>query len=43
MTYLRTNADPNCKYYRVEVYDVTTNTRIAIGNPIWNSAKYEVI
>ena len=39
MTYLRTKADPNCKYYRVEVYDVTTNTRIALGNPIWNNAE----
>lgn len=39
MTYLRTKADSNCKYYRVEIYDVTTNTRIALGNPIWNNAE----
>ena len=23
-------------FYRVEIYDVTAKTRIAIGNPIWN-------
>lgn len=27
----------DCKFYRVEVFDATTNTRIAIGNPIWNT------
>lgn len=27
------------KFYRAEVFDVTRNLRIAIGNPIWN-AKY---
>jgi len=26
-----------CKFYRTEVFDVTENLRIAIGNPIWNS------
>lgn len=26
----------NVAFYRVEVYDVTDNSRIAIGNPIWN-------
>jgi len=25
-----------CKFYRVEIFDVTENLRIAIGNPIWN-------
>ena len=25
-----------CDFYRVEVYDVTDNYRIAYGNPIWN-------
>ena len=38
MTYLKTKANPNCRYYRVEVFDVTSNTLIALGNPIWNSA-----
>ena len=28
-------ADP-CAFYRAEVFDVTRNLRIAIGNPIWN-------
>lgn len=36
--YLRTKADATCKFYRVTVYDVTTNTCIALSNPIWNSA-----
>ena len=26
----------NCKYYRADIYDVTTNYIFAIGNPIWN-------
>ena len=26
----------NCKYYRADVYDVTDNYIVAIGNPIWN-------
>ena len=39
MTYLRMKADADSKYYRVEIYDTTTNLRIALGNPIWNSAK----
>ena len=29
----------NCDFYRVEVFDVTRNLRIAIGNPIWNINK----
>ena len=32
-------ADPNVGYYRVEIYDLTTNEMLALGNPIWNSAK----
>ena len=24
-------------FYRVEVFDTTLNSRIAIGNPIWNN------
>ena len=26
----------DCSFYRAEVFDVTRNIRIAIGNPIWN-------
>jgi len=40
MTYISMDADSDCKYYRVVVYDATAKTRIAIGNPIWNSAFY---
>ena len=32
-------ADPSVGYYRVEIYDMTTNEMLALGNPIWNSAK----
>ena len=32
-------ADPSVGYYRVEIYDVTDNEMLALGNPIWNSAK----
>ena len=39
MTYLRMKADADSQYYRVEIFDSTTNLRIALGNPIWNSAK----
>ena len=41
MTYISMDANSNCKYYRVVVYDATAKERIAIGNPIWNSAYYE--
>ncbi len=27
----------NCRFYRVEVWDTTDNSRIGIGNPIWNA------
>lgn len=40
-TYYGMAADTNVKFYRVEIYDVTTDTRIAIGNPIWNEAFYD--
>lgn len=30
-----------CKFYRTEIYDVTRNLRIALGNPIWNDAEVE--
>ena len=29
----------DCHYYRAEVFDTTLNSRIAIGNPIWNEQK----
>lgn len=28
------------KFYRTEIYDVTRNLRLAMGNPIWNAPKY---
>ena len=28
----------DAKFYRVEVWDTTDNSRIGIGNPIWNKA-----
>ena len=34
--YYSVDADDAALFYRVEVFDATTNTRIAIGNPIWN-------
>jgi hypothetical protein len=36
-TYFAMDAE-NVKFYRVEVWDTTDNSRIAIGNPIWNTA-----
>jgi hypothetical protein len=36
-TYFAVDADENAKFYRVEVFNVTDNSRIAIGNPIWNT------
>lgn len=32
-------ADPNAKFYRVEIYDTDTDLLIGLGNPIWNAAK----
>lgn len=29
----------DCNFYRVEIYDVTRDLRIALGNPIWNDRK----
>ena len=42
-TYLALDADPAAKFYRVEIHDEQLNphyTLLAMGNPIWNSAKY---
>ncbi len=36
LNYFAFDASTESNYYYVEVYDVTTNTLIAIGNPIWN-------
>ena len=36
MLYFAFDADPACKFYRLEVTDDTQKLRIALGNPIWN-------
>ena len=38
-SYMALDADDAAKFYRVEVYDVTSQYQVAIGNPIWNEAK----
>ncbi len=35
-TYFAFNTDDSAEFYRVEIFDVSQNLRIAIGNPIWN-------
>ena len=35
--YFALDADTSAKFYRVEVWDTTDNSRIGIGNPIWNT------
>ncbi len=35
--YFAIDADPNAKYYHANVYDVTDEKIVAVGNPIWNS------
>ena len=37
--YHTAEADASVDYYRVEVYDLTTGEMLALGNPIWNTAK----
>lgn len=37
-TYIAMDAQ-DCRYYRTEVYDVTRDLRLALGNPIWNDGK----
>lgn len=37
MNYFAVDADPDAKFYRIVVWDLTENTRVAVGNPIWNS------
>jgi len=34
--YFAFDANNDSNYYYIEVYDVNTNTLVAIGNPIWN-------
>jgi hypothetical protein len=36
MNYYALDADPEARFYRVEVYDYTLNQYVAVGNPIWN-------
>lgn len=35
--YFAIDAAPNAKYYHANVYDVTDEKIVAVGNPIWNS------
>ena len=35
-SYMALDADDAAKFYRAEVYDVTAQYQVAIGNPIWN-------
>ena len=35
-SYFAFNAKADVPFYRAEVWDVTLNSRIALGNPIWN-------
>lgn len=37
MSYFAIDTDPDAKFYRIVVWDLTENTRVAVGNPIWNS------
>lgn len=37
MNYFAIDTDPEAKFYRVVVWDLTENTRVAVGNPIWNN------
>lgn len=36
VSYMALDADDSVKFYRAEVYDVTSDYQVAIGNPIWN-------
>ena len=35
-SYMALDADDTAKFYRAEVYDITSEYQVAIGNPIWN-------
>jgi hypothetical protein len=36
MNYFALDADPDAKFYRIVIWDMTTGTHVAVGNPIWN-------
>lgn len=36
MNYFAVDVDDTAKFYRVVVWDLTENTRVAVSNPIWN-------
>lgn len=36
MNYFAFDADPSRKFYRANVFDVSTNKIVAVGNPVWN-------
>ena len=36
MNYFAFDAKADAKYYRADVYDVTANKLLAVGNPVWN-------
>lgn len=36
MNYIAIDADPEARFYRANVYDVTRDYIFAVGNPIWN-------
>ena len=36
MSYYAIDTDPEARFYRVEVFDLTLNQYVAVGNPIWN-------
>ncbi|MBO5867838.1 MAG: hypothetical protein J6Q54_02885 [Oscillospiraceae bacterium] len=37
MNYFAMDADPEAKFYRIVIVDVTAGIHVAVGNPIWNS------
>ena len=37
MNYFAIDADESSKFYRIVVWDLTENTRVGVGNPIWNN------
>ena len=39
MNYFAFDADPEAKYYRVVVWDLTQGYRCGVGNPIWNTTE----
>ena len=36
MNYYALDADPEAKFYRVLIWDMTVGAHVAVGNPIWN-------